>query len=420
MLRPVNLASTLAAGLLVLAALQVSAASEQESKQSEPMPGYEWLYQELRLRDWQPSLAVTSGFTVQRQKASVDSTIDDADGAAIGPLQESADGRTFAVSPYVGVNAELMTAEIPGGIRFFVNGEYLPTFGADLDVAKEGDPKVFDVPDNRIPIESPPGFPPNPCEPHEISTVNGRLVNVGGNGRFGDGCSCPFGFGCFSEEGITGVGARTTATVEQGVFGAAIGVAVPAELFGRKLMLKASFGWIRYEVNVTGAVLRAFKPPYEFNTRPQFDQDHPFGPRVNSGSLKEAPIPVIRLVELHDSSTQAFNAIGPGLELEMEVVQAGPIQTSLFLDARGYRVLGDRKVRLSASTSASCPSPVLEPPPGFPFEPGLPTLCNIQFGYPALAAPGEYSTPYSADWSFEIDPWLYRIGLGFRFRWTGE
>ena len=381
----VNAAAMFAVSLLVSATLAASAEAEEESTRSEPMPGYEWLLRGVSDRNWQPSLAVTSGVTFQRHQADVSSSIDDGFGDPLEPLRDPASGEGWRVSPNVGINAEVMTPELwPGGssIRIFVNGEYLPSFGADLDVAKAGDPKGLVLPQAGYflqrfcdPNASPPGSP------------------------FGPGCNCPYGFGCFPEEAITGVGSRTTANIGQDVFGAAIGVAVPFEFLGRRFLLKPSFGWIRYDIDVDGTVLRAMKFP------------HDTGP----GSLPRIrPVPVIRVVELRDTATQAFNAIGPGLELEMEVHQAGPVETSLFLDARGYRVLGNREIKLSDSTTASCPGPVIiEPPPGF--DPGIVNFfCNLssQFG----SEPGNYS----ADWSYKLDPWLYRVGLGLRFRWTGE
>ena len=97
----------------------------------------------------------------------------------------------------------------------------------------------------------------------------------------------------------------------------------------------------------------------------------------------------------------------------MEVTQAGPIQTSLFFDAHGYRVLGDRTVKLSASTSASCPHPAIpSAPPGYAGDPTFPAICALTYGV--------NPSDYSAEWSFEVDPWLYRMGVGLRFRWTGE
>ena len=363
----VNRASRLAAGFLVLAALSASADTEETGTQPEP--------------SWAPSLAVTSGFTIQYHEGSASSLIET--GPRAGErLQKGDNGQDWAVSPYVGVNAELITPEIPvipGGIRVFVNGEYLPTFAADLDVAKAGDPKGFDIQDIQFPIAG------SLCDAPPV-----------GNGPFGQGCNCPFGFGCFPEEAVTGVGSRVTASVAQNVFGAAVGVAVPFELFGRKLMLKPSVGWIRYEVDVQGVVLRGIKIPLVVPLNPQI-----------------RPVPVIRILELRDGATQAFNAIGPGMELEMEVHQVGPIQTSIFLDAHGYRALGNREVKLSDSTTESCPGPVvLPPPPGFTDQGVLGFICTVQFGN----AP----TDYSADWSFKVDPWLYRVGLGLRFRWTGE
>ena len=83
-------------------------------------------------------------------------------------------------------------------------------------------------------------------------------------------------------------------------------------------------------------------------------------------------------------------------------------------------------MKFSASGSGSCPSRPLavSPSPFFtrvvdfgagPAVPGQPVLdlfCRIHYG----VSP----TDYSADWSFKVKPWLYRMGVGLRFRWTGE
>ena len=410
MLRRVNVAWTLAVALSLLVLLQGSSGAAEPGKAPPsvdsrvPEQGYERLFEGLRGNQWQPSLAVTSGVSFQVQDAQTRSTIDQTGRPTVSPgdvLLEPGDGEDWAVSPYVGVNAELMTPALPGGIRFFVNGEYLPTFGADLDVQKNGDPSGLEVPFENYSLE-------RACDPNVIQS-NGQPGSP-----FGLGCNCPYGFGCYTEEAITGAGAKTTATVARNVFGAAVGVALPFEMFGRKLMLKPSFGWIRYQVDVSGTVLRGIKSEVDTgpNSSPQF-----------------RGLPVTRFVKLFDSATPAFNAIGPGLELEMEVHQVGPVATSLFLDAHGYRVLGDRKVKLSDTTTRSCATdPIAIPsPPDQPITPiaqrVLCTLTSPFAGVDGEVKPNQFGATdgvYSADWSFEVDPWLYRVGLGLRFRWTGE
>ena len=411
MLRRVNVAWTLAVALSLLVLLQGSSGAAESGKAPPsvdsrvPEQGYERLFEGLRGNQWQPSLAVTSGVSFQVQDAQTRSTIDQTGRPTVSPgdvLLEPGDGEDWAVSPYVGVNAELMTPALPGGIRFFVNGEYLPTFGADLDVQKNGDPSGLEVPFENYSLE-------RACDPNVIQS-NGQPGSP-----FGLGCNCPYGFGCYTEEAITGAGAKTTATVARNVFGAAVGVALPFEMFGRKLMLKPSFGWIRYQVDVSGTVLRGIKSQVDVS------QNNPPAFR---------PLPVIRFIELYDSATPTYNAIGPGLELEMEVHQAGPVQASLFLDAHGYRVMGDRKVKLSGSTSTNCTtgSVPIAAPPGQPIqELQQRFLCTLTSPLPGpigtTVLPNQFGASegvYSADWSFEVDPWLYRVGLGLRFRWTGE
>ena len=70
-------------------------------------------------------------------------------------------------------------------------------------------------------------------------------------------------------------------------------------------------------------------------------------------------------------------------------------------------------MKFSASGSESCPSPPLAiTPDDFASQAVLDFICVAQYG----VAPADYS----ADWSFKVNPWLYRMGVGLRFRWTGE
>jgi hypothetical protein len=286
---------------------------------------------------WIPALAIASGIAFQQQEARVESF----DVTNDEPLQPADNGRDWAVTPYVGVNLELLSPvvdSLPGKPRFFVNAEFLPSFGASLDIAKKGNPKGFEIP----------------------------------FGDFPQGPECPFGFGCYSEAQVGGTGSKTTVEVKVPTFAVHAGISFPVELFGRQLYVKPSFGWFRYRVHVDGRVLRAIKP--------------------------EEIIPDVRFVELEDGGNTNLNAIGPGLELELDVGRRGPVAPSLYFEGHAYRLLGDRKTDLSDSDSQQCE-------PG----PGTTAFC------PALLPPATYE----ANWRFKAKPWIYRIGMGMRFRWIG-
>ena len=70
---------------------------------------------------------------------------------------------------------------------------------------------------------------------------------------------------------------------------------------------------------------------------------------------------------------------------------SGWVNVDTALGARLYRILGDRDVELSDRGS-------------YPVEIGDPLP-------PADAR---------ARWSYEVDEWIYRVGLGIRFQWLGN
>jgi len=316
---------------------------------------------------WIPGLGITGGITFQQQDSSVASScaVGGAGATGIpacsggvppgpGVLRPSDDDTDWAVSPYVGVDAQLMTPAlpIPTRPRLFLRGEVLPTFAVTRSIANEGDATGLE----------PPVF--------------------GGTGRLQPPINYP-------EPAVSGQGSKTDSTVETLAFGADVGVAFPFELRGRQLRIKPSFGWLRYEVKVDGTVHRAIK-----NDRPTGNgaviRDCTFLPdSVLPTSVSCAG------VALSGTQSQWFNGIGPGLELEMDAFRAGPIGASLFLNAHGYRILGEREVRFSESVNY--PNPVGGPP----------------------AANQIPADTYTANWSFEVHPWMYRAGVGIRFQWLG-
>ena len=66
------------------------------------------------------------------------------------------------------------------------------------------------------------------------------------------------------------------------------------------------------------------------------------------------PVPVDgfnRETVLRSEGSERFNAIGPGLDLEMDAGQYGPIGVAVFMGARLYKVLGDRTISMRAEAS---------------------------------------------------------------------
>ena len=95
-------------------------------------------------------------------------------------------------------------------------------------------------------------------------------------------------------------------------------------------------------------------------------------------------------VTLERNESEVFQGVGPGLEVEMDTVRMGPFMLSLFANGRGIKVLGDRKVAFSDSTTVT--DPAMIPP----------------------------TTTFDADWEFEKKPWIFGGGVGVRFRWLPE
>lgn len=80
--------------------------------------------------------------------------------------------------------------------------------------------------------------------------------------------------------------------------------------------------------------------------------------------------------------------IGPSLDIEMDTGRLGPLSTSLFLGARFYRIVGGRKVK---------------------FDSEVETFDDVLGQDSAVG-----------HFNFEVDEWMYRIGVGLRFQWLGS
>jgi hypothetical protein len=241
---------------------------------------------------WTPSLGLTAGITFGQQEAGVVTT----ELSAVPPqaLRDSDFDSAWSVTPYVGVNLELMTPTIPvvpGRLRAFVVGEYLPTFSATRQIAKEGEGNGLILPD------------------------------------IGDGDPTRF-----PEEAIKGEGSVTESTVQTNSFAAAIGLLYPVEVRGRILRIKPSVGWYRYGLDVSG---RAFEAQKDDPALPP-----PFGPNI-------------RFIELVARESKIFDSIGPGLQFELDLTRRGWVRPTIYLDLYAYRLLTDPEVNLSDTTTIS-------------------------------------------------------------------
>lgn len=184
------------------------------------------------------------------------------------------------------------------------------------------------------------------------------------------------------ENALLGAGSRTRSEVQGLTFGANAGVSLAFEARGRRFRIKPSANWIRYEVDVLGRVESGICN----NAGGSATQDTCDLDGIKPLGLANA---YTRVITLKGGESQWFEGIGPGLELEIDIRRAGPIGASLFLSGGGYYIYSDRTLAFSVTRTIG-PDPV-----GAPVD-------------------------YHADFSFRVDPWLFRAGLGIRFAWLGD
>lgn len=281
-----------------------------------------------------PSFAFESGVTVHEWNAAVESRLcrecSLSDPAAT-PVEArpSASGHDFDVTPFVHGSLELMTPEFPLPLspRLFVGGEFGGGFGTERKVAREGD----------------------------ASTVGSPLDDEAETTAF-------------AAEQATGQGSEVVAQYGDYVYGVHAGVAVPFEMFGRQFRLRPSVGWTRFEIEVTGNVSDA-----------ECQQ--------GGGVCNESGGGFLRGTTLTSGTTESYDGVGPGLELEMDTGRLGPLGASLVLGVRGYKILGDTEIEFTA------PVVVRDDAAG--------------------------RDEYDARFRFEVEEWVYGARVGLRFHWLG-
>jgi hypothetical protein len=148
--------------------------------------------------------------------------------------------------------------------------------------------------------------------------------------------------------------------------------------------------------------------------------------------------PGIRRVTLVGNGDRTFHGLGPGLELELEVGRFGPLGVSVFAGADAYRILGERKI--SFSDSRTCDPPAQPCASGLANEAISVVINNLPLTVgpedvispggavpePGILIPNVYPfgpfgpDTYTASWSFEVEEWAYRGGLGIRLHWLGR
>lgn len=248
-------------------------------------------------------------------------------------LRPPTDGDDLLVTPWVGGTAELMTPglqALPGRPRLFARSDIGAAFGSERKVARE-----------RSPTSLPEILPTEPY---------------------------------VSEEAVEGIGSETTAEVQPLFVNAGAGIAFTLDLFERRLRIKPSVEYSREEIDFTGKVIRAVNTDTGIPT---------FGPIQRKDSHFFG-------IEITGDDSEVFQALGAGLELEMDTVRAGPFMIAVYLQGRGLKILGDTKVEFSGETTVS--QPELTPNPD----------------------------TFTADFRFDKGAWTYGGGVGFRFRWLPD
>jgi hypothetical protein len=255
------------------------------------------------------------------------------------PLRDSADGSDFTVWPGVGIDLHLMSPTIfelhkirP---RLFINAEVTAQFPPTRRIANE-------------------------------AALNDSLTPPEGGGSPAS----------YPTQAIEGGGSETLSEPKTFQFGAQIGFAFPVQIQDRKVRIKPSFGWINYQLDISGRVLSPLKDDVN-GTSGGFST---WGPNL-------------RTIDLSDSTTRSINGIGPGLEVELESGQFGPVAAAMFLGVNVYKILGDRTTDLDD---------------------------QVSFADGTTGGDGLEADTYRAKWHHKVDPWMYRVKMGIRFHYMGH
>lgn len=158
----------------------------------------------------------------------------------------------------------------------------------------------------------------------------------------------------FGQGAIQGLGSAVTMESQSPVYGARIGVAVSFPVLQRTLRIKPSVGWSRQAYRASGEVLQVFRPGFA-------------GPNT--------------IVRLKAAETRSFDAVGPGLEIELDLEEKAGFAISGFAYSHVHYMLRARNGTFGAQDAAGR---------------------SATFGY------------------HTDEPWHYRLGVGVRVKWLGR
>jgi hypothetical protein len=100
-------------------------------------------------------------------------------------------------------------------------------------------------------------------------------------------------------------------------------------------------------------------------------------------ALDPQPTTNYRVIQLSASTRQAVNALGPGIEYEVDATRLGPFTLAPFVNFQAFAILDDDTVVLSDS-----------------YTDGIGTE--------------------TAQWTYRNRGWIYSGAAGLRFRWAPD
>lgn len=182
---------------------------------------------EDEIERWVPAVSAALGLLLQKTSGDFETgnVLGPSDPSPADPLliNPAESGKDTAITPVATFSIELMTPgllavpglaklEVPGRPRLFVHGDVIPSFGAELRTAKNGDPG-----------------------PNEY----------------------PSDFATAKADKISGQGGLLIAQVQTWQFAAGAGIAFSVDLGERRLRIKPSFEYMTEEIQIDGEVRRA-------------------------------------------------------------------------------------------------------------------------------------------------------------------
>lgn len=160
------------------------------------------------------------------------------------------------------------------------------------------------------------------------------------------------------EGNYSGQGSATTAQVAPIGFRAGLGAAFTFDVGHARMRIKPSLQYLHQEVDVAGFVNRAV-------------------------ALDPQPTTNFRVIQLSASERRAYDALGPGIEYEVDAARMGPFTLTPFVNFQAFAILDNDAVVLTDSD------------------------------------PDAVGTE-TAQWTYRNEGWIYAGAAGLRLRWAPE